>query len=66
MERHQDQTEDVERLGDDAERRAVCQELLRDIAVLRPEQSHQRGLWQRLGQHRLREDLLHLHHADRR
>lgn len=67
MEQQQDQSEDTERLGDgDAEWRPVCQELLRYITVLCSEQSDQRGLRKRVSQHRLGEDLLHLHHADRR
>lgn len=64
MERQQDQSKDAEWLGDDAERWAICQEFLCDITVLCSEQSDQCGLWQRFSQHRLWEDLLHMHHAD--
>lgn len=53
VERQQDQSEDADRLGDDAERRAICQELLRDVAVLCSEQFDQCWLWQCFSQHRL-------------
>lgn len=66
MERQQDQSEDAERLGDYVERRAICQEFLCDVTVLCSEQPDQCGLRQRFSQHRLWEDLLHMHHADRR
>ncbi|KAM9617239.1 voltage-gated inwardly rectifying potassium channel KCNH3 isoform 2-T2 [Morphnus guianensis] len=38
---------------------------LHHLPLLRPEQPDQRGLRQRLRQHRHREDFLHLHHAGR-
>lgn len=54
----------AKRCGLEAERRALRQELLRDLAVLRSEQFDQRGLRERFGQHRLRKDLLNMHHVD--
>lgn len=64
VERQQEQSEDAQRLGERPQRRPIRQELLCDVAVLRFEQPDQRGLRQRLGQHGLGEDLLHMHHAD--
>ena len=54
---------------------ALCQQhgggpdgaqLLHSCPLLHPQQPDQCGLWQRVRQHRRREDLLHLHHAHRR
>ncbi|KAL6485248.1 hypothetical protein MHYP_G00072930, partial [Metynnis hypsauchen] len=75
---HHRKLQSVERDGDRAGGRSQCgtgglgaggrtlsEKLLRHLTVLRSEQPDQRGLRQRLSKHGLREDLLHLHHADR-
>lgn len=46
--------------------RPVNAEQLRYITLLCSQQSHQCGIWKRVSQHRLRKDLLYLHHAYRR
>lgn len=51
IQQQQDQGQAAERSGVEAERRAVRQELLRDLAVLRSEQFDQRRLRERFGQH---------------